>query len=229
VRQLSVLLLVSALLAVPIAFTACGSPAPATTPSPTPAPAPTPTPAPTPAPTTAGLQGTVANNAGAPVTGARVAVIDGPNAGQAATTNANGSYRFESLSIANMNFSANATGYQEDRQGTFVNGTNVLNFTLTPVPPPPPPPPPPSAPTITITARQITGGTGSPTQEWGFTATSSAMFTSYDWSFGDGGSAVDSFANEQHVYRSKGTFTVTVTGRRSGQDPIIGTLSITIQ
>jgi len=172
----------------------------------------------------------VANTAGAPVNGARVLVVDGPNAGLAVTTNVNGSYRFETLSIANMNFSANATGYQEDRRGTFVNGTNGLNFTLTPVPAPPPsPPPPPSVSTITITARLITGGTGSPTQEWGFTATSSDTFSSYDWSFGDGGSAIGSGANEQHVYRSKGTFTVTVSARKSAQETIVGTLSLTIQ
>src|SRR6185503_19960193 len=75
----------------------------------------------------------VSNTAGAPLNGARVAVIDGPNAGLSVLTNANGSYRFETLSIANMNFSGTATDYLEARAGTFVNGTNGLNFVLTPV------------------------------------------------------------------------------------------------
>jgi PKD repeat protein len=170
----------------------------------------------------------VSNTSGAPLNGARVAVLDGPNTGAAVLTNANGSYRFESLSIANMNFSATAAGYLETRAGTLVNGTNGLNFVLAPVPPPPPPPPPAVTPSISITARLISGGTGSPTQEWGFTATSNVTFTSYDWGFGDGTTSNDSRADEQHVYRRRGTFTVTVTGRRSGADPVVGTIDITI-
>src|SRR5258708_39089646 len=104
--------------------------APTPAPARAPARAPAPAPAPAPATTTAGIQGTVSNTAGAPLTGARVAVLDGPNAGVAVLTNATGSYRFESLSIANMNFSATATDYLEARAGTFVNGTNGLNFVL---------------------------------------------------------------------------------------------------
>jgi PKD repeat protein len=168
----------------------------------------------------------VSNTSGAPLIGARVAVIDGPNAGVAVLTNANGSYRFESLSIANMNFSATATDYLEARAGTFVNGTNSLNFALAPVPPPPPPPPPPVTPTITITSRLIGGNLP---QEWGFTATSNVTgFTSYDWDFGDGGTSTGSRADEQHVYRQKGTFKVTVTGRRGNGDPVVGTIDITV-
>src|SRR5258705_6158480 len=56
---------------------------PARAPARAPAPPPAPAPAPAPAPTTAGIQGTVSNTAGAPLNGARVAVIDGPNAGVA--------------------------------------------------------------------------------------------------------------------------------------------------
>jgi PKD repeat protein len=66
------------------------------------------------------------------VGGATVEVLDGPNAGSRATANSNGEYRFDSLAISNMNFRAFATGFTEDRRGTFVNGTNTLNFTLTP-------------------------------------------------------------------------------------------------
>jgi len=86
----------------------------------------------------------------------------------------------------------------------------------------------PVQPPVTITSRLISGGTGSPTQEWGFTATSNVTFTSYDWGFGDGGVSNDSRADEQHVYRTRGTFTVTVTGKRSGADPVVGTITITI-
>jgi PKD repeat protein len=213
------------------AFVACGSDSPATSPTPTPAPAPTPvpTPTPTPAPTTAALQGTVANSAGQPVNGARVAAIDGPNNGQAVLTNANGSYRFGSLTIANTNFSATASGYLEDRRGIFVDGTANLNFVLSPIPAPAPAPAPPPAPTITITSRIISGGGGSSVQEWGFSATSTVTFTSYDWDFGDGAKASAVGADEQHVYRAKGTYTVTVTGRRSSGDPVVGTLSIAVQ
>lgn len=170
----------------------------------------------------------MSNTSGAALSGARVAALDGPNAGVAVLTNANGSYRFESLSIANTNFSATASGYLEARAGTFVDGTNSLNFVLAPVPPPPPPPPPPPTPSITITARLIAGGVGSATQEWAFAATSNVTFTSYDWSFGDGATSNDSRADEQHVYRRRGTFTVTVTGKRSGAAPVVGTIDITI-
>ena len=213
------------------ALIACGSDSTPTTPTPAPAPAPapTPTPAPTPAPTTAGIQGTVSNTSNAPLSGARVTVLDGPNAGTSVLSNANGSYRFESLSITNMNFGATASGYLEARAGTFVDGNNSLNFVLAPVPPPPPPPPPPVTPSISIIARVISGGPGTPTQEWGFTASSNVAITSYDWSFGDGVTSNDSRADEQHVYRTRGTFTVTVTGRRSGgADPVVGTITITV-
>ena len=164
-----------------------------------------------------------------PIDGARVTAIDGPNAGQSVTTNANGSYRFNALAIANMNFSATASGYLEGRAGTFVNGTNGLDFRLEPVPPPPPPPAPAPTATITISSRIISGGGGNSIQEWGFTASSSITdFTSYDWSFGDGGSAADVGREEQHVYRAKGTYTVTVTGHRR-QGDITGSTQITVQ
>ena len=223
------LIVLLCVVAVSSAFVACGSDSPATSPTPTPAPTPVPTPTPTPAPTTAALQGTVANSAGQPVNGARVAAIDGPNNGQAVLTNVNGSYRFESLTRANTNFSATASGYLEDRRGIFVDGTANLNFVLSPVPAPAPAPAPPPAATITITSRIISGGGGSSVQEWGFSATSTVALTSYDWNFGDGGAASGVGADEQHVYRAKGTYTVTVTGRRSSGDPVVGTLEIMVQ
>jgi PKD repeat protein len=223
------LIVLLCVVAVSSAFVACGSDSPATSPTPTPAPTPVPTPTPTPAPTTAALQGTVANSAGQPVNGARVAAIDGPNNGQAVLTNVNGSYRFESLTRANTNFSATASGYLEDRRGIFVDGTANLNFVLSPVPAPAPAPAPPPAATITITSRIISGGGGSSVQEWGFSATSTVAVTSYDWNFGDGAAASAVGADEQHVYRAKGTYTVTVAGRRSSGDPVVGTLEIMVQ
>ena len=167
----------------------------------------------------------MSNTSGAPLTGARVTVLDGPNTGASVLTNANGSYRFEALSITNVNFSATATDYLEQRAGTFVNGTNALNFVLAPVPPPPPPPPPAPTPTLSIAFRLIGGNLP---QEWAFTATSNVTgFTTYDWDFGDGGSSIGSRADEQHVYRRRGTYKVTVTGHRSGGD-VVGTIDLTI-
>jgi len=217
------------LVTVSLLSTDCGSDSTPTTPTPSPAPAPAPAPAPTPAPTSAGIQGTVSNTSGMAISGASVTAIDGPNAGQSVTTNANGSYRFNALAIANMNFSATASGYLEKRAGTFVNGTNGLNFVLEPVPPPPPPPAPAPSPTITIGTRIISGGGGNSIQEWGFSAFSNVTdITSYDWSFGDGGTASDVGSEEQHVYRAKGTYTVTVVGHRR-QGDVTGTRQITVQ
>ena len=222
------LVAVAACVTVSLLSANCGSSTP-TTPTPSPAPAPAPAPAPTPAPTTAGIQGTVSNASGVAINGASVTVIDGPNAGQSVTTNANGSYRFNALAIANMNFSATASGYLEKRAGTFVNGTNGVNFVLEPVPPPPPPPAPAPSPTITIGTRIISGGAGTSIQEWGFSAFSNVTdYTSYDWSFGDGGTVNEVGSEEQHVYRAKGTYTVTVVGHRR-QGDVTGTRQITVQ
>ncbi len=200
------------------------SPTPAPSPTPTPTPAPTPTPPPAPAPTTASLTGTVSNSSGQPLAGARVAVLDGPNTGQSVVANASGQYRFDSLTIGNANFTTTASGYLEDRRGIFVNGTNTLNFVLAPIPPPPPP-----APAITITSRIISGGPGTAIQEWGFVATGTVPFITYNWDFGDGVSSTGSGPQEQHVYRTKGTLTVTVTGIRASGSPVVGTLVIAVE
>ena len=230
-RMMRLLTLVGVLALSSFVVTGCGSdststspspsPAPAPTPAPTPTPTPAPTPTPTPAPTTASLTGSVSNSSGQRLAGATVRVLDGPNTGQSVLTNTNGDYRFDSLAIANMNFGATAGGYLEARAGTFVNGTNTLTFVLAPVPPP--------APSITITSRIISGGPGTASQEWGFSAVGSVTFTSFDWDFGDGASSIDGQADEQHVYRTKGTLTVTVTGRRASGGPVVGTLMIQVQ
>jgi hypothetical protein len=227
VRHIRVLTMVGVLVST-FMVAGCGSDSPAaTTPTPTPAPAPAPTPAPTPtptpAPTTATLTGTISNTSNLPVNGATVLALDGPNTGQTAVSNGNGTYLFNALTIANTNFSVNASGYLESRAGTFVNGTNQLNFVLTPVPPPPPPPP-----SLAITTRLISGGSGTPTQEWGFTATG-PVFPSYDWDFGDGTSSIGSGANEQHVYRSRAVFTVTVIGKPTSGSNVSATTTIDTQ
>ena len=219
-------------LAVTLVVAGCGSndaspttpsPTPTPAPAPAPAPAPTPTPTPTPAPTTASLAGIVTSSAGTRIGGARVTVLDGPNSGQAVETNGNGEYRFDSLSISNVNFSATASGFDEDRRGTFVNGTNTLNFTLTPRP---------VVQTVTITPNCcISGGPGTAIQEWSFTATTTGnpTITSWNWDFGDGFTATNSGPDEQHVYQKKGTFTVTVTATRSGSlAPIVATVTIEV-
>ena len=86
-------------------------------------------------------------------------------------------------------------------------------------------------PSVTITSRIISGGPGTPSQEWGFTATCNVTCTAYDWDFGDGATSVDSHADEQHVYTRKGNYRVSVTARRStsGGNPITGALDIVIQ
>jgi hypothetical protein len=59
-------------------------------------------------------------------------VLDGPDSGRSVTANGNGEYRFDSLAISNANFRAFANGFSEDRRGTFINGTNTLDFVLAP-------------------------------------------------------------------------------------------------
>jgi hypothetical protein len=100
------------------------------TPSPTPVPTPSPTPAPAPPPIVGVLTGTVRSFAGGTIAGATVRVLDGPSAGTTVTTNASGAYRFEGIATGDMNFVARATNYTDAGGGTFVNGTNTLNFTL---------------------------------------------------------------------------------------------------
>ena len=148
-------------------------------------------------------------------------MLDGPNTGATVLADGNGAYRFDSLNFTTMNFVARASGYLDDSRGTFVNGTNTLNFVLAVLPPPPP-----VEASITVTSRLIGGALP---QEWGFTATGTVPFIAYDWGFGDGVTSLDSRADEQHVYRSRGTFTVTVTGRRSSGSPVVGTTTIEVK
>jgi PKD repeat protein len=138
--------------------------------------------------------------------------------GKTATTNSNGEYRFDSLTIANVNFSATASGFQEDRRGTFVNGTNTLNFTLPPVP---------QEPAITVTAREFIKTVGY--AEWRFTATGiNGTFRNWSWEFGDGNSANSNRTDEAHNYFEEGEYTVKVTAQPVGSSNIL-TATITIR
>jgi hypothetical protein len=176
------------------------------------------------------LTGTVASDAGARIAGATVTALDGVNAGRTTTTDSSGVFHFDGLTFGNDNFSATATGFFDDRRGITVDGTATINFVLR-TPPPPPPPTPVVVPTLGITTRIISGGFGSATQEWGFSANpSDKSFTTFDWDFGDGSTAGGSGPDEQHVYRRKATFTVTVVGhRKDNPTTVTATLDVTIQ
>ena len=110
---------------------AAPSPSPAPSPAPSPSPAPTPTPAPAPAPRGV-LTGVVSASTGGTVSGVSIRVLDGASTGRTATSGTGGVYRFDDITPGNTNFAASATGWGEDRRGVFVDGTNTLNFTLTP-------------------------------------------------------------------------------------------------
>jgi len=167
------------------------------------------------------LGGNVTASTGDAISGATVTVLDGPNSGETATTSSDGSYRFTSLTTGNVNFKATASLYDEDRRGVLVNGTNSLNFTLTLTPVT-------VTPSITITGERVSGGTGTAIQEWRFTLTTNQTFASYNWDFGDGSAAGNGGIEQQHVYTTKATRTVTVTGVRADGTTLDGTLDVVI-
>lgn len=84
---------------------------------------------PTAPPASVALSGTVTSG-GAPVAGAVVSFLDGPNAGQSTTASASGAYSFTGISAGNANLSARANGYLEDRRGVTIAGATTLSFTL---------------------------------------------------------------------------------------------------
>jgi hypothetical protein len=169
---------------------------------------------------TASLSGIVRDSGDHRVENATVTALDGPNTGDHVDTNANGEYTFNSLVVGNVNFTATRSGFNEDRRGVFVNGSNTLNFVLTTA----------TAPnSVTITPERITGGTGLNTQEWRFTATVVGYnFKTYDWDFGDGVTATQTGSVESHVYHTRGDFTVTLIGYLSNGSTITTTLTFTI-
>ncbi len=146
------------------------------------------------------LTGIVQSSSGQRLAGATVTVTDGPDLGRDAQTNGSGVYQFDNLTIGNTNFVARASGFLEDRRGVFVNGTNTLDFSLSPAPT-----------TLTITSSEVSRAPGS-SAEWRFVASGANVPPSrYNWDFGDGNGATNSFATEQHVYTTPGDYTVRVT------------------
>ncbi|MBF8300567.1 MAG: Outer rane autotransporter barrel protein [Acidobacteria bacterium] len=174
------------------------------------------------------LTGTARDTDGARVGGATITVLDGPNAGVSVGANSDGDYRFESLMVANANAVATAEGYDEARGGTFVNGTNTLDLTLTKHAPPEQAPGS-GTPTVTITAKLISGGGGSNTQEWEFEAIANVALVSCDWGFGDGSGAEGSRCVERRLYRRKGTFTVTVDAYGANGERLHGEIEHEVQ
>jgi hypothetical protein len=126
------------------AVTGChGSDPPAspTTPSPPAEPAPPPPPPPT--PTRWALSGAITDAAAqTPVNGAKVEIVEGTNQGAAATTNAEGRYRFDSLEPGTFSIQVKAEGFENERRSVTLSSDQVVDVPIRkPAAPPPPPPP----------------------------------------------------------------------------------------
>jgi hypothetical protein len=76
------------------------------------------------------LAGTVFSSSGSRIGGATIRILDGANAGRTTTSDGTGLYGFTGLTVGNANLSANATGFTQSILGVFIDGRNVLNFTL---------------------------------------------------------------------------------------------------
>lgn len=79
------------------------------------------------------VTGTVTSQTGSALAGATVRVIDGPNAGLAAPTDAAGRYTLPGLSFAGFNIQAIAAGHLPLTKGVFLQqgqATKTENFTL---------------------------------------------------------------------------------------------------
>jgi hypothetical protein len=154
--------------------------------------------------------------------GSTVTVLDGPDAGVTAGVDGNGNYRFDQLRVGNANFAARANNYFEERAGTFVNGTNTLNFTLREMPRPEPPPAP-----LTITGERFAGD--HTYAEWRFRAVGNLPPSVYRWQFGDGGAGGPG-ATDTHVYFAPGDYEVTVIATPTGGGtPVTASLRITVR
>jgi Carboxypeptidase regulatory-like domain len=141
-RRLLLILLIAAL-------TGCDSsspPAPPTTPSPPapaePAPPPPPPPAPTPPPTPTrwALSGAITDVAAqTPVNGAKVEIFEGTNQGAAATANAEGRYRFDSLEPGTFSIQVKAEGFENERRSVTLSSDQVVDVPIRKAAAPPPP------------------------------------------------------------------------------------------
>lgn len=83
-----------------------------------------------PTPTLVSLTGFVSAQPGGRIGGAAVRIVDGPNVGKSTTTTAGGDFRFEGLTQGSGNVVASASGYLDETQSVFINGTNTVAFTL---------------------------------------------------------------------------------------------------
>lgn len=100
-----------------------------------PTPTPTATPTPTPQPQTFSFSGTVSETApttSTRIAGARVRIIDGPNAGQTAMTDANGAFQL-ALQPGAFWIDTGAAGYVELSQFITLNGDHKVAIGLDPV------------------------------------------------------------------------------------------------
>jgi hypothetical protein len=102
--------------------------------------APSPTPTPT---TTFSLTGRVTGGgifaeqiSSRPISGATVAIVDGPNAGVSTTTDVSGNYTFSALQQSGFTVRASANGYISQGRGVTLTSNQALNFTLTQPPGP---------------------------------------------------------------------------------------------
>jgi hypothetical protein len=93
-------------------------------------------PPPPPPVTTYAVAGTVSSiSTGAPVSGAVVTIEDGPNSGQATTSDAAGRYTIGGLQFAGFSISVSAPGYAAVNQGVLLTAgvaTKTMNFALLP-------------------------------------------------------------------------------------------------
>ena len=65
-----------------------------------------------------------------PISGATVAIVDGPNAGVSTTTDAAGNYTFSALQQSGFTVSASANGYISQGKGVTLTSNQALNFAL---------------------------------------------------------------------------------------------------
>ena len=93
-------------------------------------------PSPSPNPATAfSLSGRVTGaNTSAPITGATVSIVDGPNAGISMTTDISGNFSFGALQQSGFTVNATAANYISQSQGVTLTSNRTVNFSLRPQP-----------------------------------------------------------------------------------------------
>ena len=97
------------------------------------------------------LCGTIRDDSNnAPVSGVRVEILNGANAGKSATADASGAFCLQDLSPGSFTIRVSVSGYDNAEQTVQVNANTSLNVSIrrnatpAPNPPPSPTPPPPS-------------------------------------------------------------------------------------